>query len=373
VTPGARLRLDAAGLRRARAHAQLLTSDAELTDPTAVTAALTGVQAQDELAAALAIRARSTGLVRSDVGKAVQDRSLVLTWSLRGTRHLHAADDVRWLVRLLGPTVLRRTAARRRQLGVEGAAGDQAVRAVRRTLRSRGRLTRAQVRALVARHGIDPAGQAPVHVLHRAALEGVLCVVPDPDAGEAYVLLDDWVAAAEPLPDRTAAAQLVRRYLAGHGPATHADFRTWSGLAAGDVQAAWADVAGDLTEVATVTGPAWLLTEHLDAAVAAQGQPVPVRLLPAFDPLLLGYADRRFLFPSDRARAVNAGGGLIRPTVLGDRGVVATWRHRGKPAGSDVEVTPFGGLSARLRDAIEGEVRDIGRFVGAAAEPVATF
>jgi len=371
VTAGARLRLDDAGLRRARAQAQLLTTGG--TDSTAVTASLTGVQAQDDRAAALAIRARSSGLVEADVRRAVQDRSVVLTWSLRGTRHLHAAADVRWLVGLLGPTVLRRTAARRRQLGVDGAAGDAAVRAVRRTLRSRGQLTRAQVRALVARHGIDPAGQGPVHVLHRAALEGALCVVPDPAADEAYVLLDDWVAPAEPVPEPVAAARLLRRYLASHAPAAPADVRTWSGLAAGVVKAAWADLASELTEVDTAAGPAWLLTERLDAVVAAQAEPVPVRLLAAFDPLLLGYADRRFLLGNERATAINAGGGLIRPTVLADGGVVGTWRLVAQPPALRVDVSAFGRVPAAVRRGVEGQLRDIGRFVGSPAEPVLTF
>jgi hypothetical protein len=64
---------------------------------------LAGVQAQDEAAAGLAMRARGRGVVAEDVRAALIDaRSLVLTWSLRGTRHIHRADDVRWLLDLLG-------------------------------------------------------------------------------------------------------------------------------------------------------------------------------------------------------------------------------------------------------------------------------
>lgn len=135
-------------------------------------------------------------------------------------------------------------------------------------------------------------------------------------------------------------------------------------LAAGVVTAAWEDVAKDLTEVETVTGSAWLLTKHLDALERAATVPLPVRLLPAFDLLLLGYADRSFLLPRDRTAAVNAGGGLIGPTVVTDAGVVATWRHRVDTAGLHVIVTPLERAPRGLRPGAEAEARDIGRFVG---------
>src|SRR2546430_3810949 len=35
------------------------------------------------------------------------------------------------------------------------------------------------------------SGQASIHVIRRAALEGVLCVLPDAGSEERYVLLDD--------------------------------------------------------------------------------------------------------------------------------------------------------------------------------------
>lgn len=54
-------------------------------------------------AAELAIRARTQGCLARDVRAAVAAGELVVTWTLRGTRHLHAAEDVRWLVALFGP------------------------------------------------------------------------------------------------------------------------------------------------------------------------------------------------------------------------------------------------------------------------------
>ena len=182
-------RLTDTGVRRARVRGQLLSgrvpAGRSVED---VVGRLVGVQAQDATAATLAIRARSRGLVAADVDRAREERRVVLTWSLRGTRHLHRADDVRWLVARVGPTFLR-PSKRAEQLGIAGAAGDRAVEALVDALAAEGPLTRPQVKERLAPHGVDPSGQAAIHVIARAALEGRLCVLP----GERYVLLDDWL------------------------------------------------------------------------------------------------------------------------------------------------------------------------------------
>jgi hypothetical protein len=319
-----------------------------------------GIQAQDGPAAALSIRPRASGLVAGDVDNALADGSIVLTWSLRGTRHHHARRDVRWLLGLCGP-VFGRPGARARQLGVDGEVGERAVRALRRALEAEGPLTRAEVRSLLAPCGVDPAGQAPVHVLWRAACEGVLCVVP-PGAGgeERYVLLDAWVPASESLVPDDPAAELARRYLAAFGPATRADLAAWSGLPAAVVRGAWEAVAGELVEV---DGPVPL--GALPGTIAPDPAPAPARLVGGYDTFLLGYADRSLHLPPEHARAVNAGGGIVRPVVFDDGRVTATWalrRPRRSDPGYEATVTSLPGAPAVD---VSAELADVERFLGA--------
>ena len=224
------LELDRAGLRRARLRGQLL-SGPRPRDLGEVVRTVVGIQAQDRRAAALALRVRSTGATARTVDAAWgADGPLVLTWSLRGTRHLHHVDDVRWMLAIAGPVFAAGSPARARQLGIAGEAGDRAVRALRDALRRRGPLTRPEVMELLSRRGIDGSGQAPIHVIRRAALEGVLCVVPTPDGDETYVAFDDRVPAPRELDPEAALAELARRFLRGYGPATPADLAAWSGL-----------------------------------------------------------------------------------------------------------------------------------------------
>ena len=243
-----------------------------------VVAATVGIQSQDPTAAALSIRARSRGLVMADVVAALCDtREVVSTWTLRGTRHWHAAEDVRWLLGLLGP-VFNRPGRRAEQLGIAGATGDRAVGALRDALADDGPLTRAQVKERLAAHGVDPSGQAPIHVIRRAALEGVLCVVPTADGGSATPCSTTGFLPRSRSHPRTPPPELVRRYLAAFGPATPADFARWSGLGAPAARAAWESVAGELAEV----GGGWVLRDHVGTGRpgrrATRPAPAPRRL-----------------------------------------------------------------------------------------------
>ena len=103
---------DAHALRRARAAAQLLHRPGAA--PVAeVVGRLLAVQAQDLRAARLALRARTTGLTAPDVDAALTaERSVLVTWLMRGTLHLVGRDDYPWLLGLTAPT--RLSASRRR-------------------------------------------------------------------------------------------------------------------------------------------------------------------------------------------------------------------------------------------------------------------
>ena len=104
-------------------------------------------------------------------------------------------------------------------------------------------------------------------------------------------------------------------------------------------------------------GGGWVLRDHVERISHDAGRPVPLRLLGGFDTLVLGYADRSLLVPPERAADVNAGGGLIRPTVLSDGEVVGTWSVR---AG----VEAFRRLTAEERAGVDLELADVERFLG---------
>jgi uncharacterized protein YcaQ len=355
-------------LRISRAAAQLLHR------PKAATAGevvrrLLAVQAQDLRAARLALRARTHGLTASDVDAALEDRELVVAWLNRGTLHLVAPDDYPWLLALTAPT---RSANSRRRLGQEGVSPDEADRAVEiveRALADDGPLTRPQLAERIAAAGIRTEGQATPHLLGLAGLRGIAVLGPVRGDQQAFALARDWLGAAPlplsgaaPLPltglDRDRAlAELARRYLAAHGPATAADLAAWSGLPLRDARAGLTAIASELVE----------LPDQLVDLAAREPAPdaIEPRLLPAFDPYLLGWKDRSFAVPKQHAKRVHPGGGILRATATVDGLAVGTWTA----PGGNVQLDLFTDVDDVAAAALHADADDIAHFLTTSARP----
>ncbi len=351
--------------------------------------AVGAIQSQEPAAAALAVRARLTGVDAAGVEAArTTGRSVVRTWAQRGTLQLLATEDVGWVLDLLGPRL--HLARRWTQLGLDEDTWKRARRLLR-TVLADGPRTKVELAADLEAGGVDTAGQRFPHLVARAALAGDVCDGPDRGAKRTWVLVADWLGGPPP-PGPTgdaALAELARRHLAGHGPCDAPDLAAWSGLAVTEARRAWTLVADDLVEVEGTSGPLWQLGR---GRAAAARTPV-VRLLAGYDAYLLGYRERALAVPEPHAKAVNAGGGFIAPTVAVDGVVVGTWslapgaagtrtartrtartstgrtkRTEGRADGGPVTVELFDDLTTAHRQALDhglaGEVADVVRFVG---------
>ena len=389
-----------AQLRRARLHAQLLADRRGGSVEDAVRTVV-GIQAQALRPSQLAVRARTDGLTVTDVvaattgsttsstssSSASEPVSVVRSWVMRGTLHMVAAEDLGWLVALLGPTTIAADARRRAELGLTDALCRRAVEVLPEVLTEP--LSRAELvdRLVGAGVAVTRTGQAPPHLLMYAACSGVICRGPDLERDEpTYVLVERLLGAdggAAASDRRTAAAELAVRYLRGYGPASVQDFATWSGLRVPEARTAFTDLVDGSTgdagsaraeRVDSEVGELLALAGTLDGldgmedpdALEGPGgldEPGTARLLGAFDTLLLGYRSRDLILAPERATRVRAGG-MIFPTVLVDGMVAGTWQTKRGRAGTAVTVRLFERVTRRTGAALEAEADDLGRFLG---------
>ena len=319
---------------------------------------LLAVQAQDERAARLSIRSRSTGLTAVDVDDALTHRRTLVIGSLqRTTLHLVAAEDFWWLHALHTP---RQRTSNRTRLRQEGVDEEQARRGAAVVLDAvqGGPQTREQLKARLDAAGVPTAGQALVHTIHAAAIEGHVVRGPVVDGRHAFVHAPTWLG---PPPEEDRAVQLARlaeRYLRGHGPADPGDLAKWTGLALGECRAAFAAVA-DRT---VPWGPDGLV--RLEDQEVATGLPSP-RLLGGFDPILHGWASRREFVEVDDG--VVTSNGLFRPTALVDGRVVATWTM---PKGR-IALRPIAPITEQAMAPLEDDAADLAQFLGLEPLPLA--
>ena len=337
--------ISAGQLRALRLRAQLLTGP-RVGSVAGAAAHLGGLLALAAPPARLAVRARTASLTAGGVNQACAAGDVTSTWAMRGTLHMVATRDVRWMTGLLGPVFACKGQRRREQLGLDEAFCERALSALAGILTGSPPLARAELISRLAAEGIriDPRTQQPPHLLGYAANRGLICRGPDGAGDEpTYVLLDEWAAGAPALGKDDALAELARRYLQGYGPASRNDFAAWSGLPAADGTRALDLIADDLTPVSADGARLFALSgDSLEAAgdpgdlgtpgdLDTPGDPPPL-LLGHFDSYLLGYRERGLVLDARYARRIQAGGGFVQPVVVIGGRVAGTWRLT-RPAG----------------------------------------
>jgi hypothetical protein len=331
-------------LRRRRLAAQRLVPATAATSAEEAARAVLGIQAQDLRAAGLAIRARVPGAAPSDLATA----DLVRTWTVRGTAHLLAADDLPLIDALTGPRNRRRfDALMKKRSNLEIA---ERIRPVAIELIAEGPLTRAELLERLDERGMPSLGPHSVNVLMPWLAS----------TGEVIGSADGSFRLAEPplaIDADEALAMLGRRYLAGYGPAGPEDLARWSGLPITACRRALADVAD-----AEDAGGGMLAL-----AGAPAPEPPPARMLGAFDTSLLGWRDRDLLVPSAEAQRLLPGGGVIRAVVLAFGRVAGTWKVEGAGARRRVAFDWF--ADPAPADALASELAAVGDWLGLELEP----
>jgi len=342
-----------------RLAAQQIASPS-FTTPSAVVAHLTAMQAQDYRGALWSIGLRLPNATSRQVERAIADRQIVRTWPMRGTLHFVAAADVRWMLRLLTPRIIKGGAGRRRQIGLDDAAFARSRKLFAKALRDRNSLTRDEMHDVLERAKITTAGQRGYHILARLSMEGLLCFAEPRGKQHTFALLDEWIPTSRILDRDEALAALAARYFRGHGPATSRDFAWWSGLTLRDARAGIAMAASSLAEE-TINGAAYIVSrESAAASDAARG----VFLLPGFDELILGYTDRSAtLDPAHAMRVVPGSNGVFMPTIVSNGRVVGTWKAASAKGKVIVTPLPFTALSTEETRVLRSAAARYERFI----------
>lgn len=342
---------DTTGVIRQRLSTQRLSS-APLDDPADVVRLLTCVQSQERDHALFSLGLRTRDKTYAALLGAHSDGTFLRTHILRPTWHFVLAEDLRWILDLTSARVESSMAARHRQVGL----GDE--RVVRRSLDALAEIlagptpmTRAEIGAEFDRRGEPVAPGAPLgHLLLIGELRGLLCSGPVKGAHHSYVLVDEVVPATAPLSREEAMDRLVRRFFAGHGPASVRDFARWSSLTMTDTRRALADVGDDLEQCEVDGETLWF-----DPEVRARRSPrAPAAyLFPVYDEAVLTYPQLNFPVADGHPHA-------DRPDpfwawVVCDEVNVGLWKRSLTKDGVEVEADVR--LATSLGEEVRGSVR----------------
>jgi hypothetical protein len=191
--------------------------------------------------------------------------------------------------------------------------------------------------------GISTAGQRAYHLLQRAGLEGLLCLGPKQGREPTYRRLSVKADSSSNKELQLAQMALAERYIISHGPARIQDLCWWSGLPLSVGRQALQNTSS-LQSINTGGQELWIGRDQSEAIQALD--PTIALLLPPFDEYLLGYRDRGAVIDPTLIKRVNAGGGMLKPTIIVDGKVVGAWKQIRKRDRILISIEPFRELTA---------------------------
>lgn len=358
-------------IRNLRLCAQQLSVDAETQNLSIEKILQTncGVQAQYSSDAALALHVRMNNLISNDLEKILIDkRTIVRTWCMRGTLHLLAAEDFHWLMGLHGKVFIQKSQRRYEQLGIDEKLYDKCIEKLYLLFSRSEPLTRDEVKDYLMMQGIKLEGQAPYHILRRAALDGLICFGPERKGEPTYVLVENWLKiGSQHISKEEAIDKLVRRYLEAYGPASLADLANWSGLPMKTLRQGWKSVSNEMIEVKNGEQRLYMLEKQFLSNKFRKVNSA-VLLVPAYDTYLLGYQNRDLILAPYAEKDVYRGGGLLRPAILIDGYIVGSWEIKHYQRRIEVRINALREIVEPVQKEINLEVQKMGKFFGVPAE-----
>lgn len=342
-------------LNRATLARQWMLERADVSIPDAV-AFLLGLQAQTTNGPYQALWNRVAGFTPAALTGLIVDKTLLRATTMRTTLHLHTAPDMRSLRPLVQP-VLDRTfssVAKSRAVNADRAAVDRAGVAIL----DGGPITAGELgkRLLQQFPGSDPLVLAQVVQCAQTLIQVPPSRVWGHGGAPLLARIERWTGTglgeAHPLPD------LVLRYLAAFGPASVKDMQTWCGLTR--LAPAFEAVRAQLVTFSGDDGRD--LYDLADAARPDADIPAPVRFLPEYDNVFLGFADRRRIQPADAKDRMSMVNGYVA-TFTVDGFISGNWTQSRKKDVLTLALAPFRKLNSAEIAAVETEAAAMGAFL----------
>ncbi len=340
-------------VNRATLARQLLVERADVSVVDAV-GRLAGMQGQEPKHPYVGLWSRLTGFEETQLDQAIKDREVVRATLFRGTLHLLTAADYLRFRTTLAP-VLEAGLRMLKERG-EGLEPDKVVKAAQKLL-AKGPLTFTEVRDALQKE-FPAVNERALGFCTRMMVPLVMYPTGTRwgwPANARFTPAEAWLSGK--LHTKAVPEELVVRYLQAFGPATPADFQTWSGLPK-------AKPVFDPLELEQFTDEAGkTLYDVPDAPRPDPDTPAPVRFLPEFDNLLLAHAKRERIIADEHKPAVFTKNLRVKATYTVDGLVAGLWTAEKKRGVATLTLTPFGRTTKKTTTELERAGAGLLRFL----------
>jgi len=333
--------------------------------PEEIVAWMGAMQAQDYAMCKWAVGVRLPGATDKIIEQAMDEGKIIRTHIMRPTWHLVAANDVRWMMELTGPRLRNSLNANNKRLELTEAIFNKCNRIIEKSLAGGEHLTRQELMAVLQKNKIATNDLRSIHIMFRAEIERVVCNGVRKGKQFTYALFDQRVPKTKKRDRDAAVAELWKRYVTSHGPATVKDFVWWSGLTNADAKTGIELNKNDLTSVTTGDQAYWLAGD-MQAPEKKKGS---ICFLPAFDEYMVSYKDRSAALHDAHFSYAISNNGIFKPIIVVDGQVTGIWDGVKK---DKTFVTPvfFDAVQTPSKAILEKALKLYERFLGQQAELV---
>lgn len=342
-----------------RLHGQHL-SGPPLPDPVAVVRHFGAMQAQEYAIAKWSVGQRTEGFDDAAIQRLVDRGAIVRTHALRPTWHFVAAADLGWIQALTGPRVHVFNGYYYRQHGLDDELAAKTSAVLADALRGGNHLTRTELADVLARAGLPATGNRLAYVVMRAELDGLVVNGAMRGRQHTYALASERIPDPVTLDPDEALAELTRRYLASHGPATIKDFAWWSSLTVAQVKRGLS-LLGSAVESAEVAG---LRYWFVPGPAPVRDRSPAVHVLQAYDEYVVAFTEGRAV-TNLAGRQIGAPNEnmSIHPLVM-DSQLAGYWRRLVERGGITAGLTLAIRPTAAQRRAVEAAFARYAAFAG---------
>jgi hypothetical protein len=184
-----------------------------------------------------------------------------------------------------------------------------------------------------------------------------------------FARLDKWLADVklDGVDEEKARQQLLKKYLRGYGPATAQDFACWSGMLTSEARQIIEETES-LTQIQLEGSRAelWMLEEDFRTLEGVDLEAeVPPRLLPKYDPYLMGHKNRSRIIRDEMLQKVyRPVVGEVAATVLINGRILGTWTSKKTKKILRIFVKPLEKLTQDTLESLRSVANELACFIG---------
>ena len=327
------------------------------------------VQSQDPYGAKWSLGMRVKGATDASLDRDYAAGTFLRTHILRPTWHYVLPEDIRWILELTAPHVLRANRPQEKRLGLDAKVLARSETLILKALEGGRHQTREALGEALARGGVRVKGQGLAYVMMTLELNRLVCSGTPQGKQHTYALLEERAGGGKrggggkKLDREEGVIELLRRFVAGHAPTTVRQFCWWSGLKLREAREAREALRSSF-DSEIIDGVEWLRA----GAGSTKSQQPAAHLIPEYDEVLVGTADIGIpRLMADRRIPGRTTNTFDRPLIIGGEWV-GTWRRKVGPKRVTLEVERFGKFTRAQTIALEQAMARYEGFLASAVE-----